>query len=155
MLAACNTNKKIKKTLKRKGSVISINAVKEKVQVVIYIQSNGIPLSPKSTQDLMVSNNSHKIELYQAHRQVKKLKCELGETRSRLKEVEDTENNNTSLNNLENNDEYAVNKIIEDNNLGSTIFMSTENYLKLILTYPCRHKQNVLSYIQEVILNME
>ena len=88
----------------------------------------------------------HKIELYQAHRQMKKLKGELGEARSRLKEIVVTENNSTSLNNSENNDELgnAVNKIIEDNNLGSTIFMSTDNYLKLILTYPFMRGQLML-----------
>ena len=57
-LAACNTNKKIKKTLKRKGLEISINAVKEKVQNGIYTRSKGIRLSPKSTQALMVSDHS-------------------------------------------------------------------------------------------------
>ena len=60
----------------------------------------------------------HKIELYQAHRLMKKLKGELGEARSRLKEIVVTENNSTSLNNSENNDELGnvVNKkIIEDN----------------------------------------
>jgi len=56
-LATCNTNKKIKKTLKRKGLEISINAVKEKVQNGIYTRSKGIRLSPKSIQTLMVSDH--------------------------------------------------------------------------------------------------
>ncbi|CAJ0850692.1 7023_t:CDS:2, partial [Entrophospora sp. SA101] len=70
------------------------SAIKEEVQSGIYIRPTGICLSPKSTQALMVSDNSHKIELYQAHRHIKKLKSELGGTHSRLKEVEVTENNN-------------------------------------------------------------
>ena len=85
---------------------------------------------------------------------MKKLKGELGEARSRLKEIVVTENNSTSLNNSENNDELgnAVNKIIEDkyNNLGPTIFMSTENYLKLILTYPFMHGQLMLHLLPVV-----
>ena len=44
------------------------------------------------------------------------------------------------LDNAENKKELVnvVNKIIKENNLGSTIFMSSENYLKLILSFPCK-----------------
>jgi hypothetical protein len=101
-------------------------------------------LSPKSTQALLVSNNGNTLELYQARRQIKKLKNKPESTHSEMDQVEDENNSNT--NHLESKKELenAVNKIIDDNNLGSTIFMSTENYLKLLLTFPC--KQSNVNY---------
>ncbi|CAJ0863280.1 11218_t:CDS:2 [Entrophospora sp. SA101] len=88
---------------------------------------------------LLVSNNGNVLELYQARHQIKKIKNKLESTRSERDKVEEDDNNNNT-NHLESKEELenTVNKIIDDNNLGSTIFMSTENYLKLLLTFPCK-----------------
>ena len=80
----------------------------------------------------------NKRELYQANGKIKK-KGEFEETRSKLKEVENGAKDNKSYSDdLENIDLNNVNKLIEENNIGLTIFISTDNHLKLILTFPCK-----------------
>ena len=140
ILTAMKTNERTIKAMKRKGKEISDIAEEEIVQKGIHVQPDGVNMSPKSVQALMVSNNSHIIEKYKVNQQIKKIKGKLEDACSKLKDIEENTTNSPYLDNAENKKELVnvVNKIIEENNLGSTIFMSSENYLKLILSFPCK-----------------
>ena len=140
ILAAKKTNERATKAMKCKGNEISNTALEKNVQKGVHINPNGLQLYPKSTQALLVSNNGNVLELYQARRQIKKLKNKLESTCSSERDKVEEDDNNSNTNHLESKKELenTVNKIIDDNNLGTTIFMSTENYLKLLLTFPCK-----------------
>ncbi len=98
----------------------------------IQIEPDGKVLSPKPAQALMLKNMEYKQTIYYRNKTIKTLKEKI------ISLNEDTENDKTditALNNLE--IQKLVGKEIEEKKLGSTIFMSTSQYLSILLSLPC------------------
>ena len=84
---------------------------------------------------LLVEHRQTKQLLYNANRQIKHLKQKLDKYKQDIMEEDEEDNNNP-----ENQDELlttCINKIIEESKLGSTVLISTENFLSLVLQQYC------------------
>ena len=98
----------------------------------IQVESEGKILSPKKTQVLMLKNIEYKQTVYSRNKTIKTLKEKIISMNER---DEETETDITALNNAE--IQKLVEREIEEKKLGSTIFMSTLQYLSILLSLPC------------------
>ncbi|PKB94983.1 hypothetical protein RhiirA5_437619 [Rhizophagus irregularis] len=109
------------------------NSNSQNIRFGIQIESNGKVLSPKDTQVLMLKNLEYKQEIYSQNKTIKKLKNKITSINN---DAENTiETNITTLNDAE--IRKSVEKEMEERQLGSVIFMSTSQYLSILLSLPC------------------
>ncbi|RHZ59174.1 hypothetical protein Glove_365g52 [Diversispora epigaea] len=80
---------------------------------------------------LLIENKQIKQQLYNANRQIKCLKQKLDKFKREQNEKDDDENGETLIS--------CINNIIKDSKLGSTILISTEQFLSLILQQSCNY----------------
>jgi hypothetical protein len=109
------------------------NGNKQNILYGIQVETNGKVLPPKTTQALMLKHLEHKQMIYSQNRTIKKLKEKINSINN---EAENTiETDVTTLNNAE--IQKLVEKEMEEKKLGSVIFMSTSQYLSILLSLPC------------------
>ncbi|CAJ0886626.1 5429_t:CDS:2, partial [Entrophospora sp. SA101] len=121
-----------------KHQALALGSSSEEVQYGIYVQPEGIDMDPQSAQALLIKYQSTKNEIYSLKKKFKKLTENLEQLKVGIADPMELEPEDREL---ENEEELnaAVNKIIDENALGPTIFISTNNYLKLILLFPCKN----------------
>ncbi|CAB4404918.1 unnamed protein product [Rhizophagus irregularis] len=105
------------------------NGNSQNIRFGIQVESNGKVLSPKMTQALMLKHLENKQTIYSQNKTIKKLKEKITSINN------DAENIKTTPNGAE--IQKLVEKEIEEKKLGSVIFMSTTQYLSILLLLPC------------------
>ena len=89
---------------------------------------------------ILIEYKQMKQSLYNANRQVKRLKQKINALKYKQDNMEIEEDENEDEN--EDQDEFLttrVNKIIEESKIGSTILVSTEQFISLVLQQSCSH----------------
>ncbi|CAB5216519.1 unnamed protein product, partial [Rhizophagus irregularis] len=135
------TTNRIKNKMKRKASSLCENLENNiststtsntvKINSGILISSNGLPMTPKSTQALVCEYAS---ELNEKRNLKKKLK------RTENKLVEHEQAMNPFIVNLQENKENIESKVsnlIQESNIGTTMLINTDQFLRLVLSQPC------------------
>ncbi|CAB4441893.1 unnamed protein product [Rhizophagus irregularis] len=101
----------------------------------IKLNENGKNISPESTQALMVMHEEDKSALYNANRNIKRLKAKIAKFENEKSNLDDETIRNQKSERIK----TSVNDILDGKKIGSTILIDTEQYLSLVLSYPCSH----------------
>ncbi|CAG8660723.1 18191_t:CDS:10 [Rhizophagus irregularis] len=123
------------RNLKRKSVELEQLCEKDSVIHGIKLEEDGKNLSPKFTQALMVMHEKYKSTCYNANRSIKRLKTKIDQLNRENFDLD----SEIDLNEKSERIKKAVNKILDEKKLGSTILVSTEQYLSLVLSHPCSH----------------
>ena len=83
----------------------------------------------------MVMHEEKKAVLYNANRKFKRLK-------DKITQLQNEKSNETDFNQRSEKIKKSVHDILDEKKLGSTILISTEQYLSLVLSHPCSHCYN-------------
>ena len=141
ILEAEKKTKSIQSQMKRKGEIIvkGISGVNEdfsphtttkKVKSGIIINEKGLELDNKATQGLLVEYTEYKQKYYQANKKYKRAKENVTRARESTSHVDEQLIEQDDINDV-------VKQAINNNNLGSTIFINTQQYLTLLFGLPC------------------
>ncbi len=105
----------------------------------IRLEEYGKHIASKSIQALMITHEENKLELYNANRNVKRLKTKITQLQNK------GSNLSAEINLKQKSEEIktSVNNILDEKKLGSVIFINTEQYLFLVLSNPCSHCYNI------------
>ncbi|PKK61666.1 hypothetical protein RhiirC2_718260 [Rhizophagus irregularis] len=125
-------------SLKRKSSELEQLNEKDSIVHGIKLEESGKILSPKFTQALMVMHEKYKSTYYNANRNIKRLKTKIDQLQNENSDF----NNKIDLNEKSERIKEAVDNILNEKKLGSTILISTEQYFSLVLSHPCSHCYN-------------
>jgi hypothetical protein len=128
-------------SLKRKSDALeNIIVDNEKSSVVcgIKLEESGKNIMPKSAQALMIVCEENKSALYNANRNFKRLKTKI----TQLQNEKSDSSSETNLKQKYEEIKVSVNNILDEKKLGSAIFISTEQYLSLVLSNPCSYCYN-------------
>src|SRR6266498_4920486 len=129
-------------SLKRKSEELEkivVDNGKSSIVCGIRLEECGKNIVPKSVQALMVAHEENKSALYNVNRNVKRLK-------TKITQLQNRESNLCGEINLKQKSEeikMSVNNILDEKKLGSAIFISTEQYISLVLSNPCSHCSNI------------
>jgi len=128
------------RSLKRKSEELEKICDNEESSTVygISLEVNGKNITSESTQALIVMHEEKKVALYNANRNIKRLKAKVTQLQNERSNLDDK----TDLNQRSEKIKKAVHDILDEKNLGSTILISTEQYLSLVLFHPCSHCYN-------------
>ncbi|UZN99576.1 uncharacterized protein OCT59_000843 [Rhizophagus irregularis] len=126
------------RSLKRKSSELEQLNEKDSIVHGIKLEESGKILSPKFTQALMVMHEKYKSTYYNANRNIKRLKTKIDQLQNENSDF----NNKIDLNEKSERIKEAVDNILNEKKLGSTILISTEQYFSLVLLHPCSHCYN-------------
>jgi len=99
----------------------------------IQVEFDGKVLSPKKTQALILRSAEYKQTIYSQNKTIKNLKEKI----TSAKKHDDIITINAEIQKL-------VEKEIEEKKLGSTIFMSTSQYLSILLSLPCTNCLDII-----------
>ncbi|EXX53255.1 Sgs1p [Rhizophagus irregularis DAOM 197198w] len=128
------------RSLKRKSDELEkFCSTEETIVCGIKLEEKGKIINPKFTQALMVMHEKDKSALYNANRNIKRLKIKIAQFQD---EKSNLNNKTEILNQKSERIKKSVNDILDEKKLGSTILISTEQYLSLILSHPCNHCNN-------------
>ncbi|CAB4428237.1 unnamed protein product [Rhizophagus irregularis] len=111
----------------------------ENIVCGIKLEEKGKIIDPKFTQALMVMHEKDKSALYNANRNIKRLKTKVAVFQNKRSNLD---NKTDLINQKSEKIKKSVNDILDEKKLGSTILISTEQYLSLILSHPCNHCYN-------------
>ena len=128
--------------LKRKSNELEkviIDNEKSPIACGIRLEECGKSIAPKSVQALMIAHEENKLALYNANRNVKRLKTKVTQLQNRKSNLSAEINLKPKSEEIK----MAVNNILDEKKLGSVIFISTEQYLSLVLSNPCSHCYNI------------
>src|SRR6266542_1688857 len=89
----------------------------------------------------MVVHEENKLELYNANRNVKRLKTKITQLQNRGSNLSVEINIKQKYKEIK----MLVNNILDEKKLGSVIFISIEQYLSLVLSNPCSHCYNIVN----------
>ncbi|PKY56375.1 hypothetical protein RhiirA4_428204 [Rhizophagus irregularis] len=129
------------RSLKRKSDELEkiiIDNEKNSVVCGIKLEEGGKNIIPKSAQALMIVHEENKSALYNANRNIKRLK-------TKITQLQNEKSNSSSKTNIKQKYEEikeSVNNILDKKKLGSAIFISSEQYLFLVLSNPCSYCYN-------------
>ncbi|CAB4410951.1 unnamed protein product [Rhizophagus irregularis] len=128
------------RSLKRKSDELEkFCSTEETIVCGIKLEEKGKIINPKFTQALMVMHEKDKSVLYNANCNIKQLKTKIAQFQDERSNL----NNKTEiLNQKSERIKKSVNDILNEKKLGSTILISTKQYLSLILSHPCNHCNN-------------
>ncbi|CAG8774144.1 45294_t:CDS:10, partial [Gigaspora margarita] len=107
------------------------------IQCDIILERGGKNLPPESIQALIFDHKEKKVNIRNLRRQISRLKERVDQLENELEQG--FESDNLDEDNLL---ETSIDKTIEFNQLGSTILVSTKNYLSLVLTQSCPNCNN-------------
>ncbi|CAG8841829.1 39099_t:CDS:2, partial [Gigaspora margarita] len=118
--------------LKRTASQISNEMEKNETSVKynVLLEKDGKTLSPDTTQALMVEYKKSNVKIHSLNRQITKLKKQIEQLEKELEKTNIDYNEADLL-------ESKITNAIEFAQLGSTILISTKQYLLLVLIQPC------------------
>jgi hypothetical protein len=106
----------------------------------IKLNENGKHISPESIQALLVMHEEDKSALYNANRNVKRMKTKIVQLKNEKFNKDDEAAQNQNSERIK----MAVNDILNEKKMGSTILIDTELYLSLVLSHPCSHCFNTI-----------
>ena len=128
------TTEKMIQTIQKKGkrlhSDLQSAPTGELVRNGIFISSDMNSVNSESFYVMLSEYKSAKNNLYNANRQIKRLKIQRDHYFNVVEEEDDSNNEDGLL-------AVTIQDIIKEAKLGSTILISTEQYLSLILQQPC------------------
>ncbi|RIB12759.1 hypothetical protein C2G38_2199795 [Gigaspora rosea] len=124
-------------SLKRTASQISNEMEKNETSVKynVLLEKDSKTLTPDTTQALMVEYKKSDAKIHSLNRQITKLKKRIEQLEKELEKTSIDDNEADLL-------ESKITNAIEFAQLGSTMLISTKQYLLLVLTQPCRSCNN-------------
>lgn len=129
---AQETTEKMIKTIEKKGkrlqSELQSTSTSELVREGIYITSDMKSISSESFYVMLSEHKHTKNKLYNANRQIKRLKVQRDHYLNTMEGEDDDDNELLAL---------TIQDSTKKENLGSTLLISTEQYLSLVLQQPC------------------
>ncbi|CAG8769607.1 46316_t:CDS:10, partial [Gigaspora margarita] len=141
LIKAQNYEASLRTKLKRKASEISTLIENEKetpgisMRFDILLEKEGKTLPPESIQALMLDHKESKVKIRNLSRQITHLK-------QRIEQLENELEQSTMIPDDDNLLEDKIKDVIKSNQLGSTMLVSTHQYLSLVLTQPCPNCSN-------------
>ncbi len=130
---AQETTEKIIRSIENKGkrlrSELQLTSTGELINKGIYITSDMKPVSPESFYIVLSEHKNAKNKLYNANRQVKRIKIQRDHYLNMMEEENDDDDDELLA--------LTIQDSIKKEKLGSTLLISTEQYLSLVLQQPC------------------